>query len=87
MAEQKLGSGGAKYIAEQFVENLKGMFVGLQEDVDRVEHKTIPDIYENLRKHGEDIAALKVKAGVWGAIGGMIPIAIYLIVEAIKHAK
>ena len=31
-----------------------------------------------------DIAMLQVKAGVWGLIGGCIPVAIYVILSAIK---
>ena len=31
-----------------------------------------------------DIATLKVKAGIWGLIGGMIPVGIMLIVLLIK---
>jgi len=85
--DQKPSSGGARYIAEQFVENLKGMFTGLQEDINRVEHITIPGIFDILRKHGEDIATLKVKAGLWGLLGGMIPavgVAIYFLLSKTK---
>ena len=31
-----------------------------------------------------DVAMLKVKAGVWGAIAGMIPVVILLVVQSIK---
>jgi len=31
-----------------------------------------------------EIAVLKVKSGIWGAMGGAIPIAIYFFLEAAK---
>ena len=32
----------------------------------------------------KEIATLKVKAGVWGLAGGMIPVAIYIAVQLTK---
>lgn len=33
-------------------------------------------IFTKLNRLAEDISALKVKAGIWGAVGGAIPVAI-----------
>lgn len=42
---------------------------------------------KNLEEHAaikEDIATLKVKSGVWGLIGGMIPVGIALLIWILK---
>jgi hypothetical protein len=31
-----------------------------------------------------DLAALKIKAGIWGAISGLIPVVLFIIYEMIK---
>lgn len=45
-------------------------------------------MHENRKEHVElrrDIATLKVKSGIWGVIGGFVPIAVILIVWLIKN--
>ena len=34
-----------------------------------------------------DVEGLKVKAGVWGLMGGLIPVAIMIILWLVKEAK
>ena len=52
------------------------------------ELKTLNTEVTSMRKEQtnirEDIAGLKVKAGVWGLIGGMIPVLLTLVVYFIK---
>lgn len=36
-------------------------------------------IYEEIQSLGRDVAALKVKAGVWGMLGGLVPVVIFLV--------
>jgi hypothetical protein len=69
----KSDSGGARYVAEQLVESIKGIMDERYEETKRMRDTNLPEIYGLLRKNGEDIAALKVKAGVWGFIAGLIP--------------
>lgn len=45
-----------------------------------ITREDIKEIKSDLKMILQDISALKVKAGFWGAIGGAIPIAIGLIV-------
>ena len=46
--------------------------------------KDSDDHGETLTRIREDIAMLKVKSGVWGLLGGSIPVAILLILEWVK---
>ena len=85
--KDKPGSGGARYIAEQFVANLKDLYAGQQDDIKRLRDVVIPELYKELRKHGEDIAALKVKAGIWGFLGGLIPALAALIYFLARNAN
>ncbi len=48
------------------------------------QNDAIENIEKNLGKISIDIAMLQVKAGVWGAIAGMIPVIIALIVMSLK---
>lgn len=43
------------------------------------------DIQQELTSIREAIAELKVKAGIWGLIGGAIPVTIGFVVWAIQH--
>jgi hypothetical protein len=36
---------------------------------------------EQLQQIGEDIVSLKLKAGIWGLVGGAIPVAIGLLIK------
>lgn len=49
------------------------------------ELERLSDCYEGIRGDITDIkteiATLKVKAGIWGAVGAMVPIAIMLVVQ------
>jgi len=55
------------------------------------EHSSkLQDIYGKVSKIGEDVAVLKVKIGlshgVWGAVGGLLAIIVYLFVAILsKH--
>ena len=56
-------------------------------------------IYEELKRHAEkletieqsvndmkvEIAMLKVKSGIWGLIGGCIPVAIFVFINVLKR--
>ena len=44
----------------------------------------VTDLYEKNTANAIDIATLKVKAGVWGAIGALIPICVVLGILLIK---
>ena len=51
----------------------------------------LKELESDSKEHGktlmrirEDIAMLKVKSGVWGLLGGSIPVAILLILEWVK---
>jgi len=51
----------------------------------------LKELQDDSKDHGsiltlirEDIAMLKVKSGVWGLLGGSIPVAILLIMEWVK---
>ena len=45
-------------------------------------HKKIDVIQvKDITKIREDIAGLKVKAGIWGAVAGLIPVAIMIIIK------
>jgi hypothetical protein len=37
------------------------------------------------RKMALDVAMLKVKSGIWGAMGGLIPLAVLLAIQAWKN--
>ena len=43
------------------------------------------DINEKVGLIREEIVALKIKAGVWGLIGGMIPVAVGLMIYLLKE--
>jgi len=47
--------------------------------------KNFGEIFKRLGKIEIAIAALKVKAGVWGLIGGAIPVAIIIILFLIRN--
>lgn len=50
------------------------------------EHEDIlKDINKELTNVRVEIGMLKVKSGVWGLIGGLIPVAIALILNAFKN--
>ena len=55
---------------------------------DLKEHKEFKDCvkksFEGIRI---DLAVLKVKAGMWGAVGAAIPIALWIILEIFLHYK
>ena len=42
-------------------------------------------IFERMEDIGKEIAGLKVKSGVWGLVGGLIPVAIVIAVLLIKN--
>jgi len=49
-------------------------------------NKGYSDLRKEVGKLREDIATLKVKSGVWGMIGGAIPVAIGIIVWFLKFS-
>ena len=51
----------------------------LDEHSNKLDH-----IDDRLRTMAEDIIALKVKAGMWGLMGGAIPVALLLIKELLS---
>lgn len=42
------------------------------------------ELKEHMRKVEVEIAMLKVKSGIWGLAGGMIPVAVVLVLEFLK---
>ncbi len=50
--------------------------------------KWLRDSHEELRKIVTqvriDVAALKIKAGIWGLLGGMVPVAVIIILWLFK---
>jgi len=51
------------------------------------QNELIEKIYSKIEGLGEDMSALKVKAGVWGLAGGLIPVLIALGVWFITGQK
>ena len=51
-------------------------------DENRADHAKL---WEELTDQGKDLAGLKVKAGVWGGLAGLIPVAIMGCWVFIKH--
>ena len=48
----------------------------------------LKELHEDVKENGritikilQDVAALKVKSGIWGLVGGSIPVAILLIIK------
>ncbi len=56
--------------------------IGKLSDKQDTMHRENQDL---IKKLAIDIAMLQVKAGVWGAIGGTIPIIVFLAVEYLKR--
>jgi len=56
----------------------------LQKDRDWIDHH-FDTLRREIVKVQIDIATLKVKAGVWGIIGGAIPVAIGLGIYLVTH--
>ena len=44
-------------------------------------------LFKKLDKLGNDIAALKVKSGIWGAMGGLIPVVIMIAIYLLTKGK
>jgi len=42
------------------------------------------DIYKKINHISVDIAMLKVKSGIWGSIGALIPIIVFIIYQIFK---
>lgn len=47
--------------------------------------KVVEELKNDVRKLRIDVAQLKVKSGMWGAIGGTVPIIIAIIIWVIKQ--
>ena len=47
--------------------------------------RDVTDIYSHVDKLREEVAALKVKSGVWGLLGGTIPVIIAVVIEYFRH--
>lgn len=47
-------------------------------------HDTIEGIEKAIGKINTEIATLKAKAGIWGAIGASIPILTYILIGLVK---
>jgi len=45
---------------------------------------TMKDISKNMEENNRVLAQLQVKAGVWGAIGGAIPVSIAILLWIVK---
>lgn len=52
--------------------------------LDRVEHQ-IDILRADVQQNSIDIATLKVKAGIWGLVGGAIPVVISLFIKGSAH--
>ena len=42
------------------------------------------DMNKQLGKIREDIASLQVKSGIWGLVGGCVPVLIIIVIQMIK---
>lgn len=79
-------SGELRDLVKEYVRLASGALVETKDGLAGI-RTDLKEIYGLLRKHGEDIATLKVKAGLWGLLGGMIPaigVALYFL---LSHAK
>lgn len=47
-------------------------------------NETQEDLNKEIKTISVEIAMLKVKSGVWGLLGGLIPVLIMVLVESIK---
>jgi len=47
-------------------------------------YKTLDEKVQQIR---EDIAMLKVKSGVWGIVGGSIPVIIWILLRLFEHSQ
>ena len=59
------------------IDDLKQDLIRLDEKIDRARVREIERAENHFAEHGrirEDISALKIKAGVWGLIGGAIAV-------------
>ncbi len=70
------------------IENLEDKIEVVRDDFSR-KVETLKDEFtknfnEELRKIQVDIAMLQVKSGVWGLVGGLIPILIYVAMELLR---
>lgn len=69
----------SKHVLKE-LERLNACYIVLDEQID----DKIDDLKKCIGEIKLDIAKLKVKAGIWGAIGAAIPILITLAIMAIK---
>lgn len=70
------------------IENLEDKIEVVKDDLNRriesLKDEHTKYLNEELRKVQIDIAMLKVKSGVWGLIGGLIPVVIYVVLGIIQ---
>jgi hypothetical protein len=59
----------------------------LHEQIESLDRKIDGLKDEQISQLKVEIAMLKVKSGVWGLIGGLIPVAVILIVEFTKGSQ
>ena len=65
------------------IENEKEWRHYLLQRLDCLEAKVV----KGLRDTSVEIAILKTKAGIWGAVGGVIPVAIIIVLWLIKECR
>jgi hypothetical protein len=73
-----------KYVLKE-LERLNECYTGLKREVTEIQVQ-LGRISENTRGINgvkEDVTSLKVKAGVWGLVGGAIPILIALLLKIV----
>jgi hypothetical protein len=61
----------SKYVLKE-LERLNGCYFSLDEKVGKIQ---------------QEIAMLKVKSGIWGAIGGCIPVIVLLVIKFLENKK
>ena len=70
----------SKHVLKE-IERLNNCYIALDLKID----STADKIKKCLNNNKIEIAKLKIKSGVWGLIGGMIPVAIMLTVYLLKE--
>lgn len=66
------------------LQRLHGTIENLEDKIEVLKDDFTKNFNEELRKVQVDIAMLQVKSGVWGLVGGLIPVLIYVVLEVLK---
>lgn len=67
------------------LQRLHGTIENLEDKIEILKDDFTKNFNDELRKIQVDIAMLQVKSGIWGLLGGLIPVLIYLVLEVSKR--